>query len=103
MKYHLRITEEAADLLLSVARWYAEQSQSLDVATTWYDGFIDELHTLEHNPYRGAVSPENELFDFELRELHYGSGKRITHIARCIESLETRLKCSRFDITPNGR
>jgi hypothetical protein len=51
------------------------------VATAWYDGFLDELETLEQNPRRGSIAAENELFDFELRELYYGSGKRLTHRA----------------------
>ena len=81
MNYHLKIADEAADLLFSIARWYAESSQSLDVAVKWYDGFIDELETLEQDPRLGSPAPENDLFDFELRELHYGSGKRLTHRA----------------------
>ena len=81
MNYHLQISDEAADLLLSIARWYAATSQSLDVAVKWYGGFIDELETLEQNPRRGSLAPENDLFEFELRELHYGSGKRRTHRA----------------------
>jgi plasmid stabilization system protein ParE len=81
MTYRLRVTDEAADRLLAIARWYAETSQSLEIASAWYDGFIDELETLEKNPFRGSFSAENEMFDFELREIYYGSGKRITHRA----------------------
>jgi hypothetical protein len=89
MAYHLKFTDEAADLLLTHARWYLETSQSLDVAMAWYDGFLDEMETLENNPWRGCIAPENELFDFELRELHYGSGKRSTHRAlyRVVENV----------------
>ena len=47
----------------------------------WYDGFLGELDRLEQNPWRGNTAVENDLFDFELRELYYGSGKRITHRA----------------------
>jgi plasmid stabilization system protein ParE len=81
MAYHLKFTDEAADLLLANARWYLETSQSVDVAVAWYDGFLDELESLETNPWRGCIAPESGLFDFELRELHYGSGKRSTHRA----------------------
>lgn len=81
MSFHLQVTDEAAELLLSAARWYAQESQSLDVAVAWYDGFLDALGALEENPWRGGVAPENDLFEFELRELHYGSGKRRTHRA----------------------
>jgi plasmid stabilization system protein ParE len=81
MKYLLKITDEAADLLLSAAKWYAETAQSLNVAASWYDGFLDELESLEDNPLRGGLAPESRLFDFELREIYYGSGRRITHRA----------------------
>jgi len=81
MKYFLKITDEAADLLFSAAKWYAETSQSLEVASAWYDGFLDELESLEDNPLSGSLAPERHLFDFELREVYYGSGRRVTHRA----------------------
>jgi hypothetical protein len=81
MTYHLAVTDEAAQLLLAAAQWYADASQSLDIATTWYDGFIDALEKLEENPLREPLAAENDQFPFELRELHYGSGRRLTHRA----------------------
>jgi plasmid stabilization system protein ParE len=81
MKYVLKITDEAADLLFWAAKWYAETSQSLEVASAWYDGFLNELESLAQNPLRGSLAPENHLFDFDLREVYYGSGRRVTHRA----------------------
>jgi plasmid stabilization system protein ParE len=81
MKCSLKITDEAAELLYAAAKWYAETSQSLEIATAWYDGFLEELELLVDNPMRGSLAPENDLFEFELREIYYGSGKRITHRA----------------------
>ena len=81
MMYRLRITDEAAVRLLSIAKWYAETSQSLSIAVEWYDGFIVALESLRDDPLRGVVAAENDLFEFELREIYYGSGKRITHRA----------------------
>lgn len=81
MSYYLQITDEAADQLFAAARWYAETSQSLDIAVIWYDGFLDELDRLVEDPLRGTLAPENHLFDFELREIRYGSGRRHTHRA----------------------
>jgi hypothetical protein len=81
MRYRLKITDEAAELLLSNARWYAEKSQSIDIALAWYDGFLAELDTLESNPFRWPLAAENDHFDFDLRELHFGSGRRLTHQA----------------------
>jgi plasmid stabilization system protein ParE len=89
MMYRLKFTKEAADSLLTIARWYAESSHSLAVATGWYDGFLDELDRLEKNPWLGSIAPENDLFDFELREFYYGSGRRVTHRAlyRIVENV----------------
>jgi plasmid stabilization system protein ParE len=81
MSYHLKLTNEAANRLFEIANWYLKTSQSTDLAMAWYDGFLDELELLEQNPWRGCIAAENDLFDFELRELHYGSGKRLTHRA----------------------
>lgn len=81
MSYRLRISNEAEVQLRTIARWYENTSQSVEVAANWYDGFLDALDVLKEQPWRGAVSPENAQFDFDLRELHYGSGKRLTHRA----------------------
>lgn len=81
MKYRLKITEEAAEHLRVIVQWYLETSQSIEIATAWHDGFIRKLELLEQNPQLGGLAPENGKFDFELRELCYGSGKRLTHRA----------------------
>lgn len=88
MSFRLLLTDEAADLLFAIAERYAETSQSLEVAIAWYDGFIEDLESLEQNPFRCAVAPENGLIDFEVRELLYGSGKQLTHraIFRIVEN-----------------
>ena len=81
MSFRLVLYDEAADLLFATARQYAENSQSSRIALDWYNGFIEELELLQQNPLRCAVAPENGLFDFEVRELLYGSGKQLTHRA----------------------
>jgi plasmid stabilization system protein ParE len=81
MNYRLEITDRAAAQLLSQAEWYAEASHSPEIATAWYDGFLAEIAGLEQNPWRGPLAPEANAFAFELREIHYGSGKRLTHRA----------------------
>ncbi len=81
MSHYLKVTDEAAEQLFSIAKWYAETSQSLEIAAGWYDGFLDKLESLEQNPHQGLLARENDKFDFELRELNYGSGKKTTHRA----------------------
>ncbi len=107
MSHYLKFTDEAAEQLLSIAKWYAETSQSLEVAVGRYDGFLDELETLEENPHRGGLARENDKFEFELRELHYGSGKKSTHralyrvIGNRIEILSIRHHAQR-DVGPTS-
>jgi plasmid stabilization system protein ParE len=81
MTYALHISDEAARLLREAAYWYVERSQSPEIAAAWYDGFIDKLHLLAQHPEMGGLAPESNKFDFELRELCYGSGRRVTHRA----------------------
>jgi plasmid stabilization system protein ParE len=81
MIYVLHITDEAARLLREEAHWYAERSQSRAIAAAWYDGFIDKLDLLPRHPELGGLASESAKFDFELRELCYGSGRRVTHRA----------------------
>jgi plasmid stabilization system protein ParE len=81
MSYYLKITDEAAEMLLANARWYAERAQSIEIATAWYDGFLAKIESLEENPFIGPLAPESEHVDFELREIYYGSGKQLSHRA----------------------
>ena len=81
MNYGLEITDEAAANLLAISRWYVERSQSLEVAAAWHDGFLEAIDELKSNPWRGSVAPEASAVGFELREIHYESGKRLTHRA----------------------
>ncbi len=55
MSHYLKVTDEAAEQLFSIARWYAETSQPLEIAAGWYDGFLDKLECLEQNPHQGLL------------------------------------------------
>jgi len=81
MTYHLKMTMKALDLLSANAQWYAEQSQSRELAIAWYDGFVKRIESLEKDPFAGRLASESSDFDFELRQINYGSGKRPTHRA----------------------
>jgi plasmid stabilization system protein ParE len=57
--------------------WYAERSQT--AADRWYAGLLESLNSLAKNPQRCPLALENPRFPIELRQLNYGSGRRITH------------------------
>jgi plasmid stabilization system protein ParE len=79
MKFELRISGQVRSELLAIAQWYLDTSQSLKVADDWHSGAMAAIHNLAKTPLAGKLAAESYLFEFELRELHYGSGRRPTH------------------------
>ncbi len=70
----LRQLQEAAD-------WYRDRSQSNDLSRDWLDGFFELLMSLHSDPERHPLARECQHFPDMIREVHYGSGRRITHRA----------------------
>ena len=81
MSFQLILTSQAQEQLWQISQWYAETSQSSHIGFAWYQGFHDALRSLTEDPKRCSLAHESEQFPFEVRELLYGSGKRITHRA----------------------
>ena len=77
MKYEVVLTSEARENARAAYDWYAERSQ--EAADKWHAGLLDALTTLETDPQRCGLANENARFPVELRQLLYGSGRRITH------------------------
>lgn len=67
--FRLKITAEARESLIAIAKWYRQTSRSSSVAEAWYDGFLRELDSLKLDATLGRLASENDIFDFELREL----------------------------------
>lgn len=81
MPHSLIFAAEARAQLATISRWYEMESGSQEIARQWREGFLLELESLRNNPLRGSLSAENRKLGLELRELHYGSGRRKTHRA----------------------
>lgn len=81
MTYKVSIPPRVRGHLKLASAWYAERSGSVAVAERWHNGFLATLDSLKTNPSRCGVAHESECFDFEIRELLYGSGRRKTHRA----------------------
>jgi plasmid stabilization system protein ParE len=77
MRYEVVVTERACQQLDSGCEWYAAQSPEL--AAEWYNGFIDALLGLEHNPERFGFAHESQRVGLPIRELLDGIGRRKTH------------------------
>ncbi|MBM80586.1 MAG: plasmid stabilization system [Planctomycetaceae bacterium] len=80
MRFRVIVTETAAQELVSAADWWAE-NRSVEQARDWYAGFSEAIRSLSKNPERFPICPENNKFHYQIRELHYGIGKRPTHRA----------------------
>lgn len=80
MTHRVVLTHRADRELEDAADWWAAH-RSPDQAARWYAGFSDAIASLAENPQRCPLAPENGLFPYEIRELHYGLGSRPTHRA----------------------
>jgi plasmid stabilization system protein ParE len=80
MTHHVVLTRRAECELEDAAAWWAE-NRSPDQAARWYAGFSEAIASLEREPHGCPLAPENGSFPYEIRELHYGLGSRLTHRA----------------------
>lgn len=67
MIYQVIVLRRAEQDLHAAADWIAEHSP--EAAARWFNSFIDALLSLEKNPERCGVAPENEASSYELRQL----------------------------------
>lgn len=71
------LTETARKQMEAAADWYAEQNAA--VAARWFKGIVQRLNDLAQNPEQYSVARESEFLPVELRQMLYGSGRRISH------------------------
>ena len=67
MTYQVVVLGRAEQDLIAAADRIAEHSP--EAAARWFSSFVDALHSLEKNPQRCGLAPENEASSFELRQL----------------------------------
>lgn len=77
MKREVVLTATAQQQMNAAADWYAEENPT--IAANWFNGLIARLNSLSDNPDQYVVARESEFLPVELRQMLYGSGKRITH------------------------
>ncbi len=78
--YDVLLTEQAQEEIDDAHEWWAAH-RSLAQANQWYIGFYEAMISLERNPDRCSLAPENDRFPYELRQLTYGLGAKPTHRA----------------------
>jgi plasmid stabilization system protein ParE len=88
MNCEVVLTDRAARELEEATDWYVQRAQSEEIGRRWHEGFVALIEGLCDSPERHPLAPESDLFPIELREVHYGSGRRKTH--RAIFSISGR-------------
>ncbi len=78
MKYEVLITSRAQQEAQANHDWWAE-NRSREQSARWYDVFVNATQSLEQNPERCVLAPENARFPYELRQLNFGIGRKPTH------------------------
>jgi plasmid stabilization system protein ParE len=78
MTYRVVVTRRAERDMHDAAGWWAT-NRSPEQANRWLSGLERHLQSLSKTPTRYAAAAESDQFPFELRELHYGPGRRSTH------------------------
>ena len=69
MKYQVVVLKRAEQDLNAAADWIAEFSP--EAASRWFNSFVDALLSLEKNPQRCGLAPENASSSYELRQMIY--------------------------------
>ena len=78
MTYRVIVTRRAERDMHDAAEWWST-NRSPEQANRWLSGIERHLRSLAQTPRRCAAAAESDRFPFELRELHYGPGRRSTH------------------------
>lgn len=64
--------------MLEAFVWKGERS--VPVANEWYNGLLAALASLEQDPKRCAVAPDQDAFPEEVRQLLYGKRRDVYRI-----------------------
>lgn len=80
MNFKVLLTDRAARELEETALWWTEHYSALQ-ADRWYTAFLGAISSLEVNPLRCPIARENGKVPYELRQLAFGLGRRLTHRA----------------------
>src|SRR3954470_13754735 len=78
MTHKVIITSRAQQEAQANRSWWAT-NRSAEQAARWYEEFAKSVLSLEEEPDRCALAPENDQFPHEVRQLNFGIGRKATH------------------------
>ncbi len=72
------LQREAEEQIVASARWWAEH-RSAEQAQRWYANILRAIDSLSADAGRYPLAREDEYFPYELRQMNFGLGGRMTH------------------------
>lgn len=78
MAYLVELSRTAEAEVLEAFVWKGERSAS--AANQWYNGMMTALASLEDNPKRCPLAPDNDAFPEEVHQLLYGKRRDVYRI-----------------------
>ena len=76
--FDVQITAPAESDIQQNFVWWRD-NRDPDQAAQWYDSIYPAIESLRNMPRRCALAREHEMYSGELRQLHFGVGRRTTH------------------------
>jgi len=70
MTCRVRLTPQAEADIERIYRWIISEAPAR--GAEWFNGLVEAIGTLSHNPERCPLAPESPLFEEPIRQLVYG-------------------------------
>jgi plasmid stabilization system protein ParE len=85
MAFRVETTAKAKRDLDAILAWLQSQQAGGEAGLRWFQGLRNAVASLSETPRRCMLSPENEVFPFEVRQLLYGNRLHAYRILFTIE------------------
>lgn len=80
MRFRVTVQPQAKEDIARNAIWWAD-NHSVEQAIKWAEVVEEQLTDLEKNPDRFGFADENDQYDYDLRQMPLGLGKRRSYRA----------------------
>ena len=89
MKHRVIIQPPALDDIDEACGWLAARSP--EAAARWLEGMFAAIQTLESNPERCGLAPENNHVEYEIRQFLCGRGRNVYRVLYTIQAGAVRI------------
>jgi plasmid stabilization system protein ParE len=84
MAFRVKTSAKAKRDLDAILAWLLSREAG-EAGLRWFQGLREAVASLAHSPERCTLAPEDAVFPFEVRQLHYG---RKPHVYRVLYTIE---------------